>query len=372
MNQVSVGDPAVSSLSSCLCAFPGGFSLLTEAGLLRPFLVSDAAGQGSAAGEAAVVAATAIRLSEPSQEGSFPLGSDTPVDHSWSQDGDVLVVLRRFGYTVYSRRRPSPRKEERAPNGSSSSGRSSRLEEVPFRDRQSSNAPSLGLVEVHVGSNAFEGKVVACCSLCGPAATAAAATKSGVGGSGSGSGRAYLIAVGGAFGIECHALAMSQQPEKAGAGKEEQEPASPPEDNEGKPAAVAGATCRPLANVFRGQLVVAIAFSPDSGLMAAATMSGHVKVWDVPALVVLPPPPPPQPLSRQSKGLSARKKSAERGGGRGGGKNRGSEDVLSTIRPRPGQGGYSDVAALWGVAVSAVLRGALRGGVGLLGPFATP
>ncbi|CAM9732968.1 unnamed protein product, partial [Ectocarpus fasciculatus] len=113
MSQLVVGDPASSSLSSCLCAFPGGFSLLTERGLLRPYLVSGTAAglagttRGSAAStpcpaaDEVVVAAAPVRLSEHS--GAFPAGKDVPVDHAWSHDGALVVVLRRSGYTAYWR-----------------------------------------------------------------------------------------------------------------------------------------------------------------------------------------------------------------------------------------------------------------------------
>lgn len=365
MNRLSVGEAAASSLSSCLCAFPGGFSLLTETGLLRPFLVPE----GSAA---RVVVATPVHLSEPSPEGTFPAGTDVPVDHAWSQDGNVLVVLRRSSYTAYCRdstaaeaadvphRLDAVLSRRRPPKGEGIEG--STGPECSTRTPPSSrDAPSLGLAEVHTGSNGFEGKVVACCLLGSRAGAAAAATKSSISeiskhSNRSSGGRTYLIAVGGAFGVECHTLESRQRPEEVGTEKRKHESRegrqASPQDG-GTPTASA-ATCRPVTSIFQGYPVVALAFSQDSGLMAAAAMTGHVKVWDVAALVAPPPP-------RQSNSVPARKESAARG--RGGGKKKGFDDALSAVRPLPGSGGYSDLAALWGIAVRASVLA--RGGVAL-------
>lgn len=359
MNQIDVGDPAASSLSSCLCAFPGGFSLLTETGLLRPFLVSNVPQEGSAA-EATVVAAAAtpVRLSTPSPEGSFPAGEDVPVDHAWSQDGQVLVVLRRSGYRAYRRAARelgnSPLSQRRPPFADKRGEDSGSRAEDSSRTRPGSAAASLGLAEAYVGSNGFHGKVVACCVLGAPSSSAAPRTSVCSEGDkyGSGSGQTYLIAVGGTHGIECHELELRQREESS---SEEGKRAGNAAQREGNAiSAPPLATCRPLTNVFQGYLVVALAFSPDSGLMAAAAMTGHVKVWDIAALVV--PASPPQQPSRRPNGRSipARKypRESARGGGRGGSKkNGGFDEAFRAIRSRPGRAEPSELPALWGLAV---------------------
>ncbi|CAN0041187.1 unnamed protein product, partial [Ectocarpus fasciculatus] len=99
--------------------------------------------------------------------------------------------------------------------------------------------------------------------------------------------------------------------------------------------------------IFQGYQVVALAFSPDSSLVAAAAMTGHVKVWEVAAVVAAPisPPLPPQ----QNNGPPTKKEPAAR---RGRVKGKGfDEEALHAMRPSPGQEGHSNLAALWGVAV---------------------
>lgn len=367
MNQIEVGDPAASSLSSCLRAFRGGFSLLTETGLLRPFLVSnvnDVTSQqgGSAAAETPVVAAaTPVCLSKPSPGGSFPAGADVPVDHAWSQDGELLVVLRRSSYTAYARELdPSSLPRQRRPSADQGAeDASSRAEASPRTrpDDAAAAAPSLGLVEAHVGSNSlFDGKVVACCMLDPSTAAAGGSVCSGEGSKGGGgsSGQTYLIAVGGASGVECHALELGRR--EGFGGSAERERTGDATEDEGKPTTVVpvlalGASCRPLNNVFQGYPVVAVAFSPDSGVMAAAAMTGHVKVWEVDALAA--PAPPAQQVARQARssgGVAARKGPAPRGG-RGGGKKKGFDKAFCGTRSRPGRAESSDLPALWGVAV---------------------
>lgn len=369
MNQLGVGDPAASSLSSCLCAFPGGVSLLTETGLLRPFLVPETSNREEGSAAEAIVAAAPLRLSEPSPEGTFPIGAEVPVDHAWSQDGRVLVVLRRSSYTAYSRGSPAAAETAAVTSHRLDAAVLSQHHpptdepESSVRTSPSRDSPSLGLAEVHTGSNGFEGKVVACCLLgARTGAEAAAATKITIpsvevrkrSSNKSNGGRAYLVAVGGAFGVECHALEFRQCPEEVGTEKRKQ--ASPKERGKGNPTAASAATCRPLASIFEGYLVVALAFSQDSGLMAAASMTGHVKVWDVAALVA-----PSSP--RQSNGVLAKKESAARG--RGGGKKKGLGEALSATRPLPECGRHSDIAPLWDVVVRARHSVLARGGVGL-------
>lgn len=355
MNQIDVGDPAASSLTSSLCAFPGGFSLLTETGLLRPFLVSHVSEEGSAAAATVVAAATPVGLSKPSPEGSFPVDADIPVDHAWSQDGQVLVVLCRSTYAAYARELDKTvGSQRRRPCADEHTEEDSSRAEASSGTRPGNTTPSLGLVEAYVGSNAFDGKVVACCLL---AASSPTAERRGVGseggkrGSGSGSGQTYLIAVGGTSGIECHVLELKRHEES---GSEERKCAGKAVEEEAAPTAAAPrATCRPLTSVFQGYLVVALAFSPDSGLMAAAAMTGHVKVWDVAALAA-PPPPPPQQPPRQSnnRGIPSRKEPREAArGGRGRGKKKSFDEAFRAIRTQPGRVESSDLPALWGLAV---------------------
>ena len=377
MNQIDVGEPAASSLTSCLCAFPGGFSLLTETGLLRRYLVSVEHQQGgSAAVEATstaeVAAATPVCLSKPSPEDSFPAGADVPVDHAWSEDGQVLVVLRRSGYTAYSAARepshnsPLPqRPQRRCPSANERAediGSNRTAEDDPLRTQPDSAAASLGLVEVYAGSNGFHGKVVACC-LVGGSSSAATPTRSSVcskGGNkrrGGGGGRqTYLIAVGGTCGIECHELELRRLEES---GSEEGTPrAGNAMRDEGKPPAPPPprpppAACRHLANVFRGYPVVALAFSADSGLMAAAAMTGHVKVWEVAAFVApsSTQQPPRQPNGRSIPAKKQPRDAARRGRG-GGSKEKGVfDEAFRSIRSRPGRAESSELPALWGLAV---------------------
>lgn len=375
MTRLSVGDSPASSLSSCLCTFPGGVSLLTEKGLLRPFLISDAAvseegsaassatatAAAAAAGATEVIAAAPVCLSDPSPEGSFPTDRDTPVDHAWSQDGNALVVLRRSSFTAYARpattagtnlrRRLQALLLSPSTNGRTESSRG--REEDRARTADSRPAPpSLGLTKVHTGSNGFEGKVVACCSLGSKDSAAAAASCKTVpsgrsckhSSTGKSNERTYLIAVGGTFGMECYALELPQCPEEAGAGERKHD--RKPDDGSSRRKPADTPSCRPLAKIFQGYPVVALAFSPDSTFLAAAAMTGHVKVWENAELTRQPPPPP-------HRSSNARSKSGSRGGR--GGKHKGLDEALSALQSPPEAGRCSDVAALWGKAVSAAV-----------------
>lgn len=357
---VSVDEPAASSLSSCLCAFPGGFSVLTETGRLRPYLVSEArkaSHAGSAVAE--VVAATPVHLSTALlQQGSFPTDRDIPVSHTWSRDGSVLVVLRRSSFTAYWRDSTCSDSCGTSPRLGSRRGNDEHITDTELGSSTGTPrnvAPSLDLAEVHTGTNGFEGKVVACCLL--GVATAASAAGSGR------NGRTYLIAVGGSFGIECHAFQppvacrsnagsssgrfQQQQPATRGTVEKqdlERGQASPTETERptsgaaGAAAAAVTAICRSLVSLFRGYPVVALALSRDSGLLVAAAMTGHVKVWDVSLIAKTNPPSPPT--------LPTNKVSA----GRGPGCKKGSTDALSATQPSRRRD-TSDVAALWGVTV---------------------
>ncbi|CAM9724069.1 unnamed protein product [Ectocarpus sp. 6 AP-2014] len=75
-------------------------------------------------------------------------------------------------------------------------------------------------------------------------------------------------------------------------------------------------------------------------------MTGHVKVWDVAALVAAPTPPPPPP---QRRNVPTKKEPAAARRGRG--KGRGFDEALDAMRPSPGQEGHSNLAALWSVAL---------------------
>lgn len=381
---VVIGDPAASSLSSCLCAFPGGFSLLTETGRLRPFLISctdrrdhdDSAGSTAAVHD--VVAADPVQLSAPSSPGSFPAGGDVPVDHTWSHDGNVLVVLRRLSFTVYWRdsmtdagnalqgavESPPPENFGRD-DGESCSRRSCRRSE-------NENGRSFDLVELRTVRNGFEGRVVACCAL-------HAASGQSRGNAGHECRQSYMIAVGGTFGVECHTVDSPVLPNLAnsdadhdssrletfkggGATVTQHEPkqsqlhtpASMVDRRTRTPRTSAAAEVvdktkftafyRPIGSIFRGYPVVALAISPDSSLMAAAAMTGHVKVWDV-LSVVESPPPPPRPRARK---VSA-------GTRRGRSKKKVPDDAASEEQPSR-QRDDSECAAVWATTVRSSKR----------------
>lgn len=362
---IGVGDPAASSLSSCLCSFPGGFSLLTETGQLRPYLVSDTWHAECPPKLPEVVAAAPVDLSPPPQQGLFPVDRDVPVDHAWSRDGRVLVVLRRASFTAFWR--------SAAACGTAAVASALGGYRDQARDRSSPPAalrdvaPSLGLSQLHTGRNGFFGKVIACCLLGAAAGDAASPTSTAQCGARS----TYVIAVGGSFGIECHLLEAPSEPRIDGnapasrggqqgppstergnaspvCGSEEsckgrREEASASETAGNPPTAAstvtkahgATATCRPATSLFDGYRVVAIAFSPDSRLIAAAAMTGHVKVWDV-GLIAAKSLPPPAPRD-------TRKMSAGRAHGTSG---EGSDDALREMKaPRRRDG------ALWSVPV---------------------
>ena len=373
--RVSVGDPAASSLSSSLCAFPGGFSLLTETGRLRPYLVFDTRKDDHTTAAVAVpevVAAAPVHLCSPSPQGLFPVDEDVPVHHSWSRDGRVLVVLRRSSFTVYH----CCRDFQRSSGSNDGNGGGGRRCQGPARPR-GVVGPSLGLEEVHTGRTDFGGKVVSCCSIDVPAAAAAAAAELALATSGGTDDRpTYLIAIGGTYGIECHAVEVSAAPRSSAdttttmakdKRQVEQQPARGPLPGKGRPlkgqaltadteeevqsaaaaaatapAAAATATCRPLTTLFRGYPVVALAFSPNSSLMAAASMTGHVSVWDV-ASVADPAP------AQQQEDAPTRREPVKRGRGD---RKKGLEGLLSATPP-PRQIDSAGTAALWGVAVRA-------------------
>ena len=368
--RVSVGDPAASSLSSSLCAFPGGFSLLTETGRLRPYLVLDTEGDDHATTAAVavpqVVAAAPIHLlTSPSPQGLFPVDEDVPVDHCWSCDGRVLVVLRRSSYTVYHccrgfQRRSCGSNDENGGGGRRGQGQARPRDVIGL---------SLGLEEMHTGKTDFGGKVVACCSIDVPAAAAAAAESALAPSGGTDDRPTYLVAIGGTYGIECHAVEVSTAPHSSAGttttmAKEkqqvEQEPGRGPLPGKSRPlqgqactadteeelqstgAAAATATCRPLTTLFRGYPVVALACSPDSSLMAAAAMTGHVSVWEVGSFADLAP-------AQQQEVAPTKREPVKRGRLD---KKKGLEGVFSATRP-PRQIDSPGTAAIWGVAVRA-------------------
>ncbi|CAM9135444.1 unnamed protein product [Scytosiphon promiscuus] len=215
-------------------------------------------------------------------------------------------------------------------------------------------APSMGLTKIHTGSNGFEGKVVACCSLDSTTSAAAAvgaaacnSASSGLKGKNSStrgcSKRTYLIAVGGTFGVECHALEVSQCTEDAGEGEQKHYPK--PDDGRRR-AETPTATCRAVAKIFQGYPVVTLAFSQDSSFLAAVAMTGHVKVWEVVELIRHRPAPPPPHRSTKAR---SRRDSGARGGR--GGKHKGFEEALSAMRSPPEAERFADLAALWGKAL---------------------
>ena len=376
-NRIRVGDPAASSLSSCLRTFPGGFSLIAESGQLRSYLVAHEEQQQHPAcsGSAKVVAAAPVRLCRHQPQGSFPLDKDIPVDHNWSNDGRLLVVLRRASFTAYWRQ---------VTNCASGTSEVDRHTQRRAKSAASLGelAPSMGLVELCTGSNGFEGSVVACCLLNVGADGLRVRSPPADSFKENSNGSNYLIAVGGTFGIECHHLEApppvrlvdADAPDKTHENRKQehrqQQQRQKPRRKQQKSAArkvqvekanghgachgeasssgvqqriVATGTgpatgCRQLTSLFHGYQVVSIAISPDSGLMAAAAMTGHVKVWNV--NLVGPSPP-------------GRKKEPAAERGQRGWKN-GSDGASEVMQPpRYGQG--SDASELWGEAVRTVV-----------------
>lgn len=418
---IGVGDPAASSLSSCLCPFPGGFSLLTETGLLRPYLVAPIVDSSSHATTAfkAVEAATTVQVSTPSRQGSFPVDRDIPVDHAWSRDGRLLVVLRRSSFSAYCRRNTAATtttttttattattmcgdimlpQTRPAGNGRrrTTTRAKSPIASPSARTRgNEAGRPSLDLELVHTGRNGFEGKVVACCSLrpAAAAAPAAAPASSGAQSNSSSNRRhTYLICIGGTFGIERHALDVAEAVPAAPntstgtstgtssdaelATERHQQPAeengSPPglrlrvrginAKHDPRPRGEGGkmtatdaelaATCQPLTSLFHGYPVVAIAISPDSGLVAAAAMTGHVRVWEISSkILAVAAAAAAQAAQAQAAPVPQQQKEPAGRGRRGKGK-RSSDGGRAMRSPRPRRG--SEEAVLWSVAVSCV------------------
>lgn len=360
IQHIDVGDPAASSLSSCLCSFPGGFSLLTETGLLRPYLVASTIDSNHAV--EAVEAAT-VQLSTPSQQGSFPIDRDVPVDHVWSRDGRMLVVLRRSRFSAYCRPNAATTTTTRRDMLPQTRPRDGRRRERPIAPpaRTTDVAwPSLDLEVVHTGHNGFEGKVVACCLLRSAAAAATASRPA------QSTRHTYLLCIGGTFGIECHVLDVTVMPAPSSSSN-----ADPSAERHQQSAGGTGsrvlrgnathgpgpdvkvttdtelaATCQPLTSLFHGYPVVAIAISPDSGLVAAAALTGHVKVWEVASILTeaeavaaataasaTAVPQQREPAGRGRRGKGKRSSDAGR--------------VMRSLRRRRG----SDAAVLWSVTV---------------------
>lgn len=365
---IDVGDPPASSLSSCLRYIPGGCSLITESAKLRVFAVA-----GDPSGSALVGAAVPVELHLPLPEGSFPSDGDIPIDHCWSKDGAILTVLYRKKFAVYSQAqgldemaRTLHRRhlDNTPPDGEGLSpphGTSIFVEENS----------RLALQLLHSGQNGFEGKVVACCALeavdhdtssCPDPPGGHPSDRVGRGRRGH-----YMIAVGGSFGIECYALdvvvrfpsmdtdAGKQAPEgreTLGGGDEVNPSArgrlhsddvswrdpgfSDETADKQEEVPSASTSCRSLPCLFCGYPIVAVDFSPDSNLLAAVAMTGHVKVWDLstlrteppvatPATPATAPPTPPQPQSRRHSTGSVRGRASGKGRGRGAG-GRGTRD----------------------------------------------
>lgn len=439
---VDIGEPAASSLSSCLRSFPGGFSLLTETGLLHPYLLAtdvaapvaatatdrDDAATPTAASRAHIVKVTAappLEVSNPLPQGVFPVDRDIPVDHTWSRDGVLLIVLRRTNFSVYcvqhhhgqvppcpssvnrldgSSGRDGGRKKEEA-NDTPSTAAVGGKYSCPASLTACAERGSLVLVKVHSVQNNFEGKTVACCRVPSSGAAMGGGSSRRLKSNGRGSpltgngdddlGGLYLVAVGGSFGIECHSFEATRWQSRTacstgnkGVAAEKQrrrhttpvrlfpdDACSPFERCKGMeqgptnadtrsqsnnmhpddtgtvhtvtPRATTPATttttetrepsaswtCRQLPPLFEGFPVVAVDFSQDSNLLAAAAMTGHVRVWEVSGLLGPPPAtlPPPSPLvttpptygsgSRQAYpcGSAARDSGGGSVGGSGGG-----------------------------------------------------
>ncbi|CAM9475444.1 unnamed protein product, partial [Discosporangium mesarthrocarpum] len=236
-----VGDPAASSLSTCMRPFPGGVSLITESGLLRPFLV----GAGS----------EVVTALEP-----VALGKEGPVDHAWSNDGKVLVILFRSKLSVLTR------------DGFSRTSKGVQDHRDIAGLRRSGKAPVrvMNLTVVESTTPPFEGKTTACCGLEAQG----------------GNSRRYLVAMGGSFGVECYFLEIAPERGQADPWKDGEVGCS--RDSLGDSECESQAPCGCLSrapSLFVGYPVVALAFSPDSKLFAAAAMTGHVRIWDVGAAV---------------------------------------------------------------------------------------
>lgn len=348
---IDIGDPPVSSLASCLRSFPGGFSLLTETAQLRAFFVGD-----DTPGSVSVVAKSLVELC-PSLRGSFPLDKEIPVDHAWSEDGVLLTLLYRGGFKVYSR-----------PDGLSMDAtlaQSKDVGELATPDENSTSAsaePTLwgerildvGLDLRCSGTNSFEGKVVLCISSSATCRTATGGRSSTEDNDRRANGNdrdSYVIAVGGSFGIECHWLEIdfrrgdrssgqspaSVRPDsnrtcgvEAGADRPSQCPTgSVNHMDDGEKTTCGTVACRSYTTLFGGYPVVSMEYSPKADLLAAAAMTGHVKVWDVstirdqaflPAAPEVPSITPPPKSRRHSTG-SVR----GRGSGRSKGKGKGDE-----------------------------------------------
>lgn len=358
IQHIDVGDPAASSLSSCLCPFPGGFSLLTETGLLRPYLVASTIDSNNAV--EAVEAAT-VQLSTPSQQGSFPIDRDVPVDHAWSRDGRMLVVLRRSSFSVYCRRNAAttttPTRGDMLPQTRPRYGRRRERPIAPPVRTTDVAWPSLDLEVVHTGQNGFEGKVVSCCLLRSAAAEATASRPA------QSIRHTYLLCIGGTFGIECHVVDVTvmsaptsssnadpsaERHQQSAGGTESRVLRGNATHGPGTGGKVAtdtelAATCQPLTSLFHGYPVVAIAISPDSGLVAAAAMTGHVKVWEVASIMT------EAAAAAAAVAASVPQQRGPAGRGRRG-KGKRSSDAGRVIRsPRRRRG--SDAAVLWSVTV---------------------
>lgn len=375
-HRIKVGDPATSSLSSCLRSFPGGFSLITETGLLRPYLVShEGQQQGSGgAGSATVIAATPLRLSAAPPEGSFPLDKDIPFDHAWSSDGRLLVVLRWSNFTAFWR------ESWECLAGSTEGGK--------CRDGADRSAailtPSLGLVEQCTTSTRSEGKVVACCLLGETKASSRGGNLSGLSSGEKHNALKYLIAIGGTFGIDCYSLEATPTPPQVDADphtrkhdrqrqhqqlqhkqqrKQRQKASSRKSQvktngldvkrSEAIPCdvqrhiAVTGkgftTGCQHLTSLFYGYRVVSITISPDSALMAAAAMTGHVKVWDI--KLIGPVPPSPTPPERNKGSMVGRRD----------GRWKNDSNIPSQGIQTRQYGRDSDVSEIWGETVGVIV-----------------
>ncbi|CAM9802678.1 unnamed protein product, partial [Sphacelaria rigidula] len=316
-----------------------------------------------------VTAAPPLEVSTPSPQGVFPVDQDIPVDHTWSRDGVLLVVLRRTNFSVYCVQDHRGQGPPCAGNASSVNRRGgSSGHDGGCTTDEASNTPStaavggtyscpalstpcaergsLVLTKVHSGKNNFEGKTVACCRVPSNGAAMGGGSSRRHMSEGKGSpltgsgdddiGGLYLVAVGGSFGIECHSFEATRWQSRTassignkGVAAEKQrrrhttpvrlfpdDADSPVEKNKAVEQDATNAdtrsrsnnmhpdntpimhavtpktttrtttttmkarepsttwTCRQLASLFEGYPVVAVDFSQDSNLLAAAAMTG--------------------------------------------------------------------------------------------------
>ncbi|CAM9380141.1 unnamed protein product, partial [Choristocarpus tenellus] len=323
VKSVAICDPAAAALNSCLRAFPGGVSLITESGLLRPFVFADTLDA------VLTLAVPPLTLYKGKQEGA--------VDHAWSEDGCVLVVLFRANFSVYTRASNSLTSslQSQSPllSDSASTPLGCRFSSADLSREDCFKArPWSDLHLVHAENIAFEGKVTSCCKMKGA----------------EGEWLRYLVVVGGSFGIKCYIVLLPSSQLNLFAN-----PVLSEEESGGTMGTTNGAsknqTCRGSVkggvSLFVGYPVVAVAFSPDSRLLAAASMTGHLQIWDVATVASSS-----EENKGKTKGASTRTRSNRRRNSSDRGKS--GRQGFKGSDSQPTRGGRSDSASIWGITLS--------------------